>query len=91
MPQFQPPNDRPTTLNTYYRPDPNHPVCGALLSSLLSASVAAEEPRGPIRVVVGNIGKGQVFYYRPGHEKYPIFKQDVPLKILENAVRWLGI
>ncbi len=37
-----------------------------------------------------NVGKGKVFYFRPGHETYPIYKQEVPLKIIENAVRWLG-
>lgn len=36
------------------------------------------------------IGKGQVFYFRPGHELYPVYKQEWPLKILTNAVRWLG-
>ncbi|KPK79197.1 MAG: trehalose utilization protein [Phycisphaerae bacterium SM23_33] len=36
------------------------------------------------------LGKGWVFYFRPGHETYPIFKQPIPLKILENAARWLG-
>jgi trehalose utilization protein len=39
---------------------------------------------------VWNVGKGKVFYFRPGHEIYPVYKQEVPLKILENAVRWLG-
>ncbi len=39
---------------------------------------------------VWKVGKGQVFYFRPGHETYPIFKQPVPLLILENAVRWMG-
>ncbi len=34
------------------------------------------------------VGKGRVFYFRPGHETYPIFKQEIPLKIVENAVRW---
>lgn len=34
------------------------------------------------------VGKGKVFYFRPGHETYPIYKQEVPLKIIENAVRW---
>lgn len=38
---------------------------------------------------VWNIGKGRVFYFRPGHETYPIFKQEAPLRILVNAVRWL--
>ncbi len=31
------------------------------------------------------VGKGQVFYFRPGHETYPIFKQPEVLKILVNA------
>jgi trehalose utilization protein len=34
------------------------------------------------------VEKGKVFYFRPGHEIYPIFKQQYPLKIVENAVRW---
>jgi trehalose utilization protein len=37
-----------------------------------------------------NIGKGRVFYFRPGHETYPIFLQAEPLQVLENAARWLG-
>jgi len=36
------------------------------------------------------LGKGQVFYFRPGHETYPIFKQPTPLRIVENAARFLG-
>lgn len=39
---------------------------------------------------VWKIGKGRVFYFRPGHETYPIFKQQAPLKIIENAIRWLA-
>lgn len=39
---------------------------------------------------VWNLGKGKVFYFRPGHETYPIFLQKEPLLVLENAVRWLG-
>jgi trehalose utilization protein len=31
-----------------------------------------------------------VFYFRPGHETYPVFKQPEPLRVVENAVRWLG-
>ena len=37
-----------------------------------------------------NIGKGQVFYFRPGHETYPIFKQPEMIQILRNACRWMG-
>lgn len=40
--------------------------------------------------MVWNLGKGKVFYFRPGHETYPIYTQEIPLKILENAVRWMG-
>jgi trehalose utilization protein len=40
--------------------------------------------------MVWNLGKGKVFYYRPGHETYPIYKQPVPLRIVTNAVRWMA-
>ena len=40
--------------------------------------------------MVWKIGKGRVFYFRPGHETFPVFKQPIPLKIIANAVRWLG-
>ena len=39
---------------------------------------------------IWKVGKGKVFYFRPGHETYPVFKQQWPLQILTNAVRWLG-
>jgi trehalose utilization protein len=39
---------------------------------------------------VWNVGKGKVFYFRPGHETYPIYKQELPLRVIENACRWLG-
>lgn len=39
---------------------------------------------------VWTVGKGKVFYFRPGHEDYPIFSQPEPLKIISNAVLWLG-
>ena len=38
---------------------------------------------------VWNIGRGKVFYFRPGHETYPVFKQEEPLRVVVNAVRWL--
>lgn len=37
-----------------------------------------------------NIGKGKVFYFRPGHETFPVYKQKVALQIVENAVRYLA-
>jgi trehalose utilization protein len=36
------------------------------------------------------IGKGRVFYFRPGHETFPVFKQAETLKIIENGVEWLA-
>ena len=35
-------------------------------------------------------GAGKVFYFRPGHETYPIFHDANVLKVIENAVRWLA-
>ncbi len=39
---------------------------------------------------VWKVGKGRVFYFRPGHETYPVFRQAEPLKVLANAVNWLA-
>ncbi len=39
---------------------------------------------------IWKLGLGRVFYFRPGHETYPIYNQPIPLKILTNAARWLG-
>ncbi len=36
------------------------------------------------------LGKGRVFYFRPGHEVYPVYKERAVLRLLENAARWLG-
>ena len=35
-----------------------------------------------------NRGRGKVFYFRPGHETFPIFYQPEIQKVLSNAVRW---
>ncbi|UCG56992.1 MAG: ThuA domain-containing protein [Phycisphaerales bacterium] len=37
-----------------------------------------------------NIGKGKLFYFRPGHENFSVFHQPEPLKIVTNAAKWLG-
>ncbi len=37
-----------------------------------------------------NLGAGKVLYFRPGHETFPVFKDPHVMKVLENAVRWLG-
>jgi trehalose utilization protein len=39
---------------------------------------------------VWQVGKGRVFYFRPGHETYPVFQQTEPLRVIENAMRWLA-
>ena len=33
-------------------------------------------------------GHGRIFYFRPGHETYPIYHNEDVIKILVNAVRW---
>jgi trehalose utilization protein len=33
-------------------------------------------------------GNGKIFYFRPGHETYPIYYQDEVKLVLKNAVRW---
>lgn len=40
--------------------------------------------------MVWDIGKGKVFYFRPGHETYPVYKQAELVKVIANACRWLG-
>jgi trehalose utilization protein len=39
---------------------------------------------------IWNLGKGKLFYFRPGHEDFNVFHQPEPLKIIANAARWLG-
>ena len=33
-------------------------------------------------------GSGRIFYFRPGHETYPIYRQPEIRRILGNAVEW---
>ena len=33
-------------------------------------------------------GRGKVFYFRPGHESYPTYKDENVLRVISNAVRW---
>lgn len=35
-----------------------------------------------------NRGAGKVFYFRPGHETYPVYKQPEVLRVITNGVRW---
>jgi len=36
------------------------------------------------------VGKGKVFYFRPGHEIYKVYFEPIPLQVLANAAVWLG-
>ncbi len=40
--------------------------------------------------MIWKLGKGKVVYFRPGHETHAVYSEAVPMKILENSVRWLG-
>ena len=33
-------------------------------------------------------GPGKVFYFQPGHETHPTYRDENVKKILRNAVRW---
>lgn len=33
-------------------------------------------------------GKGKVFYFRPGHETYPVYHHDTVRRVIANAVQW---
>jgi trehalose utilization protein len=33
-------------------------------------------------------GHGRIFYFRPGHETFPIFYNETVLRVITNAVRW---
>lgn len=33
-------------------------------------------------------GRGRIFYFRPGHETYPIYYQPEVMQVISNAVRW---
>ena len=33
---------------------------------------------------------GKVFYFQPGHESYPTFKNPDVIRVLKNAVAWVA-
>jgi len=39
---------------------------------------------------VWKIGQGKLFYFRPGHETFDVFKQPETLLIVENAIRYVA-
>jgi trehalose utilization protein/type 1 glutamine amidotransferase len=40
--------------------------------------------------ITWRLGRGEVFYFRPGHETYRVYTEPLPLKIIENASAHLG-
>ena len=40
--------------------------------------------------LVWRVGLGKVAYFGPGHETYDVYRQEIPLRIVTNAVRWLA-
>lgn len=40
--------------------------------------------------MVWKLGRGHIFYFRPGHETYRVFTEPEPLKIVENASLYFG-
>lgn len=39
--------------------------------------------------ILWNLGKGKVFYFRPGHETHTVFSQEWPMRIISNAAAWM--
>ncbi|MFW6188923.1 MAG: ThuA domain-containing protein [Planctomycetota bacterium] len=33
-------------------------------------------------------GRGRMFYFRPGHETFPVYKNEEIQRVIKNAVRW---
>lgn len=62
----------------YHVPEPDAVVCEETWA-------AGERFRS---VMVWTVAAGRVVYIRPGHETFPIWKDDRMLRLLENAVRW---
>ena len=62
----------------YHVPEPDTVVCEETWA-------AGERFRS---VMAWRVGDGRVVYIRPGHETFPIWKDDRMLRVLENAVRW---
>ena len=37
-----------------------------------------------------NLGRGKVFYFRPGDQQYAVYKEPHVLEVIDNACQWLG-
>lgn len=35
-------------------------------------------------------GMGRIFYFQPGHEEYPTYKNEIIQKIIKNAIHWVN-
>lgn len=33
-------------------------------------------------------GNGRIFYFRPGHETYPVYREPAVQTVIDNAIRW---
>ena len=62
----------------YHVPEPDAVVCEETWE-------AGERFRS---VMAWQVGAGKVIYIRPGHETFPVWKNDHMLRLLENAIRW---
>ncbi|NBW97783.1 MAG: trehalose utilization protein [Planctomycetia bacterium] len=62
----------------YHVPEPDAVICEETWE-------AGERFRS---VMAWRVGTGKVVYIRPGHETFPVWKNDHMLRLLENAIRW---
>lgn len=69
-------------------------IFGKIVSVTVIALAAGAQAAEPIEWFrsgcVWQLGKGTVFYFRPGHETFSVYLQKEPLLVIENAVRSLG-
>jgi trehalose utilization protein len=56
----------------------------------VGAGVDPEFTSGPGNGAHQGEGVGRVFYFRPGHETYPTYKQAEVLQMIHNGVVWAG-
>jgi trehalose utilization protein len=62
---------------------PNHPIAKGITHFTLP-----DEEYWFRSGLTWSVGKGRVFYFRPGHENFPTMKDERVLKIIRNAVYW---
>ena len=62
----------------YHVPEPDAVVCEETWE-------AGERFRS---VMAWRVGAGKVVYIRPGHETFPVWKNEQMLRLLENAIHW---